>query len=59
MPFRTVPAALPRSRMNTSRHANPSITSMYLRGIDSTEIIHTVHVAPMIAARSGLRTTFF
>ena len=33
------------------------ITSAYLRGIDSTEIIHTVHQrpAPMIPATSGLK----
>ena len=27
-------------------HANLSITSVYLRGIDNTEIIHTVHERP-------------
>ncbi len=34
------------------------ITSAYLRGIDNTEIIHTVHErsAPMIPAATGLRT---
>ena len=39
-------------------HANLSITSVYLRGIDNTEIIHTVHSrpAPMIPASNGLRT---
>jgi len=39
-------------------HANLSITSVYLRGIDNTEIIHTVHErpAPMIPASNGLRT---
>ncbi len=38
-------------------HANLSITSVYLRGIDNTEIIHTVHErpAPMIPASNGLR----
>lgn len=37
-------------------HANLGITSVYLRGIDSTEIIHTVHErpAPMIPAINGL-----
>jgi site-specific recombinase XerD len=37
-------------------HANLSITSVYLRGIDNTEIIHTVHQrpAPMIPAINGL-----
>ncbi|MGN6169650.1 MAG: tyrosine-type recombinase/integrase, partial [Solirubrobacteraceae bacterium] len=40
-------------------HANLSITSVYLRGIDNTEIIHTVHQrpAPMIPANNGLRTS--
>jgi site-specific recombinase XerD len=40
-------------------HANLSITSVYLRGIDNTEIIHTVHErpAPMISASNGLRTS--
>ncbi len=39
-------------------HANLSITSVYLRGIDNTEIIHTVHErpAPMISASNGLRS---
>jgi site-specific recombinase XerD len=39
-------------------HANLSITSVYLRGIDNTEIIHTVHErpAPVIPASHGLRT---
>ncbi|MGN6167140.1 MAG: hypothetical protein ACTHQQ_03090 [Solirubrobacteraceae bacterium] len=38
-------------------HANLSITSVYLRGIDNTEVIHTVHQrpAPMIPANNGLR----
>ena len=40
-------------------HADLGITSVYLRGIDNTEIIHTVHErpAPMIPATidSGLR----
>jgi Phage integrase family len=47
-------------------HANLSITSVYLRGIDNTEIIHTVHErpAPMIpgqqrTANGGLRQTGF
>lgn len=37
-------------------HADLGITSVYLRGIDSTEIIHTVHErpAPMIPATTGL-----
>jgi site-specific recombinase XerD len=40
-------------------HADLGITSAYLRGIDNTEIIHTVHErpAPMIPATSGLRPT--
>jgi site-specific recombinase XerD len=38
-------------------HAHLGITSAYLRGIDNTEIIHTVHQrpAPMIPAASGLK----
>jgi site-specific recombinase XerD len=38
-------------------HANLGITSVYLEGIDSAEIIHTVHArrAPMIPASAGLR----
>ncbi len=37
-------------------HADLGITSAYLRGIDSTEIIHAVHErpAPMIPATVGL-----
>ena len=39
-------------------HADLGITSVYLRGIDSTEIIHAVHErpAPMIPATAGLPT---
>lgn len=38
-------------------HANLGITSVYLEGIDSAEIIDTVHArrAPMIPAAAGLR----
>jgi site-specific recombinase XerD len=37
-------------------HADLSITSVYLRGIDNTEIVHTVHErpAPMVPAQSQL-----
>jgi len=37
-------------------HANLAITSVYLRGIDNTEIVHTVHErpAPTIPAHHGL-----
>ena len=37
-------------------HADLGITSVYLRGIDSAEIIHTVHErsAPMIPATTAL-----
>jgi integrase/recombinase XerD len=37
-------------------HANLGITSIYLQGIDSSEIIHTVHSrpAPVIPAAAGL-----
>ena len=39
-------------------HANLGITSIYLQGIDSSEIIDTVHgrPAPVISATTGLRT---
>jgi site-specific recombinase XerD len=38
-------------------HANLGITSIYLQGIDSSEIINTVHgrPSPMISATAGLR----
>jgi integrase len=37
-------------------HADLAITSVYLRGIDNTEIVHAVHErpAPMIPASHGL-----
>ena len=40
------------------RHADLTITSVYLRGIDNTEIVHAVHErpAPMIPATHGLYT---
>ena len=40
-------------------HADLAITSVYLRGIDNTEIVHAVHErpAPMIPATNGLRIT--
>ena len=40
-------------------HADLGITSVYLRGIDNTEIVHAVHErpAPMIPAANGLRVT--
>jgi site-specific recombinase XerD len=39
-------------------HANLGITSIYLQGIDSSEIIHAVHSrpAPVIPATAGLRS---
>jgi site-specific recombinase XerD len=39
-------------------HANLAITSVYLRGIDNTEIVHTVHErpAPTIPAHNGLHS---
>jgi len=39
-------------------HSNLGITSIYLQGIDSAEIIETVHArrAPMISANTGLPT---
>jgi integrase/recombinase XerD len=38
-------------------HANLGITSVYLQGIDSSEIIDTVHrrPAPVLPASAGLR----
>jgi len=40
-------------------HADLGVTSVYLRGIDNTEIVHAVHErpAPMIPAVNGLRLT--
>ena len=40
------------------QHADLGITSVYLQGIDNTEIIHAVHErpAPMILATHGLTT---
>jgi integrase/recombinase XerD len=37
-------------------HANLGVTSIYLQGIDSSEIIDTVHSrpAPLISATAGL-----
>jgi site-specific recombinase XerD len=39
-------------------HANLGVTSIYLQGIDSSEIIHTVdpRPAPVIPATAGLCT---
>jgi integrase/recombinase XerD len=39
-------------------HADLGVTSVYLRGIDNTEIIDTVHQRrpPMIPASAGLLT---
>ena len=38
-------------------HANLGITSVYLQGIDNSEIIDTVHrrAAPVLPASAGLR----
>ena len=38
-------------------HANLGITSIYLQGIDNSEIIDTIHAraAPMLPASAGLR----
>ena len=40
-------------------HANLGITSIYLQGIDSAEIIDTVHgrPSPVISATAGLQIT--
>jgi len=42
------------------QHANLGITSIYLQGIDNSEIIHAVHSrpAPVIPATAGLQTMF-
>jgi hypothetical protein len=42
-------------------HANLGVTSIYLQGIDSSEIIHTVHSrpAPVIPATAGLHTMLY
>ena len=39
-------------------HANLGVTSIYLQGIDSSEIIHTIHSrpAPVIPVTAGLHT---
>ncbi len=38
-------------------HANLAVTSVYLRGIDNTEIIRAIHERdpPMISASAGLQ----
>ncbi len=38
-------------------HAHLGVTSVYLQGIDSSEVIDTVHArrAPVISATAGLR----
>jgi hypothetical protein len=40
-------------------HADLAITSVYLRGIDNTEIVHTVHErpAPMVSAQGLLSSS--
>jgi integrase/recombinase XerD len=42
---------------NASGHSNLGITSIYLQGIDNSEIISTVYArpAPMLPASAGLR----
>jgi len=46
-------------RRGRRRHANLGISSIYPQGIDSAEIIDTVHACrqPMISATAGLRLT--
>ena len=41
-------------------HANLGVTSVYLQGIDNSEIIDTVHArpAPMLPASTGLRSRY-
>jgi integrase/recombinase XerD len=38
-------------------HANLGLTSVYLQGIDNSELINTIHAkaAPMLPASAGLR----
>jgi integrase/recombinase XerD len=52
-------AAAPSRDHPHIQHANLGITSIYLQGIDSAEIIDTVHSRPasVISATSGLRAT--
>jgi hypothetical protein len=42
-------------------HADLAITSVYLRGIDTTEIVHTVHErpAPMIPRKAGSQASWW
>ena len=53
MPREGVPLVVIQRQL---QHADLGITSVYLRGIDNTEIIHAVHelAAPMIPATHGL-----
>jgi hypothetical protein len=45
------------SRQRQLGHANLGITSIYLQGIDNSEIINTIYArpAPMLPASAGLR----
>jgi hypothetical protein len=53
MAHEAVPVVVIRRQLG---RANLGITSVYLQGIDSSEIIHTVHSrpAPVIPAAAGL-----
>jgi hypothetical protein len=53
MPHEGVPPVIILRQLG---HANLGITSIYLQGIDSSEIIDTVHSrpAPVISASAGL-----
>jgi len=54
MPREGVPLVVIQRQLG---HADLGVTSVYLRGIDNTEIVHAVHErpAPMIPAANGLR----
>jgi hypothetical protein len=52
-----IPLPVIQRQLGHIQHAHLGVTSTYLQGIDTTEIINTVHarVAPVIAASAGLR----
>jgi site-specific recombinase XerD len=54
MPHEGVPLVVMQRQLG---HANLGITSIYLQGIDSSEIISTVHgrPSPTISANAGLQ----
>ncbi len=52
-----VPLVVIQRQLGHIQHANLGITSIYLQGIDSSEIISTVHgrPSPTISASAGLQ----